>query len=112
MTIRVSDNPFVVPGYMIRSMADPNKIGVVVFIDYDDDDYTSIWWTDEDRIASGFYGNKCSCEYVTWIDNKGQENNKMWYDPIPPAVRESLVARVDHARVNERRPRFYAMLNT
>lgn len=114
MTIRVCDKPYVEPGYMIRSATDPEKIGVIVFINYDNDAFTWIWWVGEDQVDSGFYGNDCPCEYVTWFNTESQEFNSIWMTPLPQGIHDLLVEMADPEHYCElpRRPRRFAMLNT
>ena len=54
-------------GMRIRSLVDYDKIGTVVKINYDDDDFTWVTWDGEDAPRSGFYGTDCECEIVDYI---------------------------------------------
>lgn len=51
-------------GMRIRSLVDPNKLGTIVKIDRDDDNYAWIQWDGDYKPFSGFYGNNCDCEVV------------------------------------------------
>lgn len=51
-------------GMKVRSLRDPEYIGVIVKIDTSDDDYAWVKWPKDDKAYSGFYGNNCRCELV------------------------------------------------
>lgn len=54
----------IVIGLKIRSLKNPNKIGQIVKIDHDDDQYAWVLWSGEEKAYSGFYGTDCECELV------------------------------------------------
>jgi len=54
----------IVVGLRIKSLIS-NKLGIVVKVDHEDDDYAWIKWDDEEKAFSGFYGTNCECEVVT-----------------------------------------------
>lgn len=65
--MRICDLPEekIVVGMRIRSLVPPHtKLGTIVKIDPDDDDYAWIHWDGDDKPYGGFYGNACKCEVV------------------------------------------------
>ncbi len=54
-------------GLRFRSLLDYEKIGVVVKIDHDDDNYAWCKWEDGSESLGGFYGNDCDCEVVEHV---------------------------------------------
>jgi len=40
------------------------RLGMIVEIDYDDDNFAYIKWDDESKATSGFYGTDCECEVI------------------------------------------------
>lgn len=51
-------------GLKVRSLKDPNRIGVIEKVDPNDDDYAWIKWPGDDKAYGGFYGTDCKCEVV------------------------------------------------
>ena len=59
-------------GLRIRGL-ETGKIGTVVSISNDGDDYAWILWDGESKVTSGFYGNACECE-VIYVPGGGDEH--------------------------------------
>ena len=51
-------------GLQMRSLKNPDKIGTIVEIDYNDARYAWVLWNGDDKPYGGFYGNDCRCEVV------------------------------------------------
>ena len=51
-------------GMKIRSLINPDRTGIIVKIDTDDDNYAWVLWEGNDKTYGGFYGNDCECEVV------------------------------------------------
>jgi len=53
----------IVVGLKVKSLCD-EKVGVIVKIDYNRDNYAWILWEGEVEPRSGFFGNQCACEVI------------------------------------------------
>ena len=51
-------------GMRVRSLA-LDRVGTIVAIDRDDDNYSWIQWDGDSRPCSGFYGTDCECK-IEW----------------------------------------------
>ena len=55
----------IVVGLRIRSLLHNGRLGTIVKVDHEDDDYARILWDGDKDATSGFYGTDCECEVVT-----------------------------------------------